>query len=112
VDYPEDLEFVRAVYGALGGDGRYFGMNQILDFLAGNPQIARINAHLNDYRPNQPAYWDSEGYMSDLRSDIRTVLEEAVRADTEKNFARAVEKYALVRTLLDDLAARANLFAK
>ncbi len=43
VDEATDLEFVRAVYERLG-DGRPFGMADILALLASEPELARINA--------------------------------------------------------------------
>ena len=74
LDYPEDLEMVRRVFEALGPDGQYFGMPDILSFLESNPDVAKLNAHLSDFVPDQPAYWDSEGYLSDLRADIASLL--------------------------------------
>jgi len=46
VDYPEDLEFVRAVFRALYSPGKIFSKVDILDFLAKNPDVAKINAHV------------------------------------------------------------------
>lgn len=43
VDYPEDLEFVRAVYKELGPMAT---MWQVLDLLKRRPDIAAINAHI------------------------------------------------------------------
>jgi len=45
VDYPEDLEFARAVFRALYTLGRIFLKADILDFLVKSPDIAKINAH-------------------------------------------------------------------
>lgn len=44
VDYPEDLEFCRAVYTALWRDGGVFGMNDILQLLDREPSLVTINA--------------------------------------------------------------------
>lgn len=41
VDYPEDLEFVRVIYERLGDD---FGMRDILELLAREPELEAINA--------------------------------------------------------------------
>ena len=46
VDYPEDLEFVRAVYQELYPGKPDFGMRDILALLERRPGIAEINAHL------------------------------------------------------------------
>lgn len=46
LDYPEDLEFIRAVYARLEpryGDG--FGVAQILALLESEPALSRLNAH-------------------------------------------------------------------
>jgi spore coat polysaccharide biosynthesis protein SpsF (cytidylyltransferase family) len=43
VDYPEDLAFCRAVYERLWRPGAVFGMKEMLDLLAREPELARIN---------------------------------------------------------------------
>ncbi len=43
VDYPEDLAFVRAVYGELYR-GSVFGMDAVLALLERRPELARLNA--------------------------------------------------------------------
>ncbi len=43
LDRPEDLEFVRRVYGALYKPGSIFGLDDILALLQREPEIARIN---------------------------------------------------------------------
>lgn len=47
VDYPEDLEFVRAVFAGLGKS--LFGMKDVLMFLQDNPKVFEINAHKSIY---------------------------------------------------------------
>lgn len=44
VDYKEDLEFVRRVYGRLYSDQRIFGMADVLELLAAEPDVALINS--------------------------------------------------------------------
>lgn len=49
LDYPEDLEFIRAVYSRLGptyGDG--FGLKEILELLQAEPELTRINQHCSE----------------------------------------------------------------
>jgi len=47
LDYPEDLAFIRAVYGALGPNyGDRFGTPEILELLAARPDIAALNASM------------------------------------------------------------------
>lgn len=49
LDYPEDLEFIRAVYARLEpGHGPAFTVPRILDLLAREPDLARINAHCEE----------------------------------------------------------------
>lgn len=43
VDHPADLEFVRAVYERLGGDGE-FGVADVLELLRREPSLREINA--------------------------------------------------------------------
>jgi len=48
VDYPEDLQFVRAVYQRLYREGEVFGMEDILELLDVAPELAAINAQYAD----------------------------------------------------------------
>ena len=45
VDYPEDLDFVRAVFAGLYSPGRAFDKQEILAFLEQHPEIVRLNSH-------------------------------------------------------------------
>ena len=46
IDYPEDYEFIKAVYEALHPSKPNFGLDDILRLLENRPDIARLNAHL------------------------------------------------------------------
>lgn len=55
MDYPEDLEFIRAIYDKLEPvHGPCFGLAQILDLLHREPGLRKINAHCREklVRPN------------------------------------------------------------
>jgi spore coat polysaccharide biosynthesis protein SpsF len=43
LDYPEDLEFFRAVFKKLYAPGRVFSLKEIVKLLEQNPEIAKIN---------------------------------------------------------------------
>lgn len=44
LDTPEDLQVLRALFGALGADGRVFDLREMLAWLDAHPAIAAINA--------------------------------------------------------------------
>lgn len=53
LDYPEDYEFIRSVYGYLYHKNPLFSMNDILQLLEEHPEISEINSHfigVNWYR--------------------------------------------------------------
>lgn len=53
IDYPEDYDFISAVYDALHPQNPLFTLEQILAYLADNPQVAALNAEyagVNWYR--------------------------------------------------------------
>jgi spore coat polysaccharide biosynthesis protein SpsF len=60
VDTAADLEFVRAVYAALGGGGRVFGMDDVLGLLDSRPDLRALNA---GQRRN-------EGFEKSLAADL------------------------------------------
>ena len=39
VDYPEDLAFVRSIYGHFKGQESTFDYEQVLEFLSSNPKV-------------------------------------------------------------------------
>ncbi len=45
LDYPEDLEFFKAVFDELYRPDRYFGLDDILSLLDEKPEITKINEH-------------------------------------------------------------------
>ncbi len=59
VDEPADLEFVRAVYDRLWPADPEFGMQDVLDLLQREPQLAQINA----------SHTRNEGYAISLEND-------------------------------------------
>jgi spore coat polysaccharide biosynthesis protein SpsF (cytidylyltransferase family) len=63
VDERADLEFVRAVYARLGA-GSHFGMEEVIELLAAEPELARINA----------GFVRNEGYARSLRADDRVTV--------------------------------------
>jgi spore coat polysaccharide biosynthesis protein SpsF len=47
VDYPEDLEFVRSVFGALYKASRVFSTQETLNYLEQHPEVVQLNSHVN-----------------------------------------------------------------
>lgn len=60
VDYPEDLEFIRAVYQELYQPGQVFKMKEVLALLESNPGLLAINAKYATAR--------NEAYQTELQS--------------------------------------------
>lgn len=51
LDYPEDLEFVKAVFDRLYAPEQVFGLKDVVELLHRNPELIAINKHLNtEYR--------------------------------------------------------------
>ena len=53
VDYPEDLDFARKIYNALGDDGD-FSYQEVISYLKNNAEIMKINAHHGHYEADEP----------------------------------------------------------
>lgn len=47
VDYPEDLELVRAVFRELAAEGDYFPLRSVIRLMDERPELRMINAHLH-----------------------------------------------------------------
>jgi spore coat polysaccharide biosynthesis protein SpsF len=59
VDYPEDLEFVRSVYGHFKGQESTFDYEQVLDFLSSKPKLASA---ISASRRNEALAKPSDGH--------------------------------------------------
>jgi spore coat polysaccharide biosynthesis protein SpsF len=53
LDTPEDYQLIQAVYRNLDKCGDLFSTAQVLDLLAQNPALARINAHIEQKKPRE-----------------------------------------------------------
>jgi len=111
LDYPEDLDFFKAVYSRLYPQKPIFTSEDIFALLEQEPELSSINAHLSSYTPDQPAYWDSEGYMGDMRSDLKQLIDRGIAADDAKDFRAAEREYKQARQILDELYRRAEKLA-
>ena len=60
VDEPEDFAVVKRIYEALMPDNPAFGMQEIIEFIAGHPEIASLNSHFRR----------DEGYARSVRDDL------------------------------------------
>ena len=59
VDEPEDLEFIRRIYGYLYRPGRIFLMREVLELLEERPELMQINQ----------GFISNEGYIRSLDKD-------------------------------------------
>ena len=56
VDTPEDFEVVTKIFESLGSD---FNVYDICEFLDNNPEVAKINNHIETRKPNKIS-WKSK----------------------------------------------------
>lgn len=71
LDYEEDYHVIRTVYNALSSDNPFFGIDDILSFLAENPSVRRLNEkyagvnwyrhHINELRTITPSQTKLQG---------------------------------------------------
>lgn len=59
LDNPEDYDFIESIYKNIYTKNPDFGMEEILKFLDKNPEIEKINQHINR----------NEGYLKSLKED-------------------------------------------
>ena len=45
LDYPEDFQFLEKIFDALHKEGEIFSLDEILNFLSQNPEVAQINSN-------------------------------------------------------------------
>lgn len=90
VDFPEDLEFVHAVYSRLGASRAAVHMDEVLSLISRDPDIAALDRKLQR-GPVAHAFWNSPGIMRDMRDDVAhlTQREQAALRDGDANLAGA-----------------------
>jgi spore coat polysaccharide biosynthesis protein SpsF len=93
LDYPEDLDLVRAIYEELYSPDRIFHMEDILLLLERRPELTEINGHLHSPVSGQPAFWDSEGILADMRADLGRLITSATTADEQGTLNDAARDY-------------------
>lgn len=62
LDNKEDFDFLSEVFSNLYFKNNFFGMNEILDFIAYNPELENINKHIER----------NEGYKKSLLNDLKS----------------------------------------
>lgn len=65
LDNPEDYEFIKSIYKNIYNKNPGFSMMEILEFIDKNPDIEKINQHINR----------NEGYLKSLKEDKTLNLE-------------------------------------
>jgi spore coat polysaccharide biosynthesis protein SpsF (cytidylyltransferase family) len=102
LDYPEDIEFIRAVYAQLYKPGRAIRMNEVLRLLEADEQVASIQRRLVKPKVSH-AFFSSPGMMKDITSDIEALCALAKDAIGRGALAEAQrlfrEVYCIARVL-------------
>lgn len=79
LDFPEDLDFIRAVYGHIYQPGEVIGMAQVFGLIEENNDIAAMDKALQR-GPAAHAFWNSPGIMRDMKSDVEALSTMAATA--------------------------------
>lgn len=107
LDYPEDYDFVKAIYEELYAKNPLFGWNEINKLLNEKPQIININKmHVEPV--SQYTAWSTGSYVEEVQSDIRIMLDKAKDLDKQRKYAESKEQYNHIHKLIADLIARAD----
>jgi spore coat polysaccharide biosynthesis protein SpsF len=102
LDYPEDVEFIRAVYARLYDRSRAIRMNDVLRLLESDEAVAAIQRRLVKPKVSH-AFFSSPGMMKDITSDIESLCVSAKEAIARGALADAQrlfrEVYCIARVL-------------
>lgn len=79
IDFPEDLEFVRAVYERLHQAGRPIHVADVLDLIARDPVVGELDRKLQR-GPVTHAFSNSPGIIRDMKNDILALQSAADKA--------------------------------
>ncbi len=107
MDYPEDLDFVKAIFENLYPSNPQFGMNQILKLLEEKPEIALLNQKYVEKVQVSPA-WFTGSYVKELHNDILQILTDAGKAEQANEFEKVIPLYERLGGFVNELKLRAE----
>ncbi len=102
LDFPLDVEFVRAVYQELYKPGQPILMKQVLDLIETNPQIKKLNTQLIKSKVTH-AFWNSPGIIRDMHEDVLILVKMAETAMVQKNYQKSLSCYEEASCIVQEL---------
>lgn len=113
LDWAEDYEVIRRVIEKIEPTGA-FGLKEILELKAREPEIFALNANRNLHHDSTdaPAYWYTAAYIQDLLNDLKLVSDLARDLEKSQNFSALKTLYQDLNSVSSELKERAEFFEK
>lgn len=107
LDFPEDIELIRAIYEHLWEPGISFSLQNLLQLVESNPVIASLDKKL--HRPKVlHAFWNSPGIVRDMHTDIAALANQALVEQNQNNYQAAEHNYRELIKIAQHLLAETN----
>lgn len=102
LDFPEDKEFVQAVYQRLYRPGSAITVPDVLALIAKDPAVAALNERI--VKPKVAhAFWNSPGIVRDMHTDVSALADMANQATSAGNPTLAAQCYDEISLILPEL---------
>lgn len=102
LDFPEDIDFIKAVFALLYEPGKSFSMKAILDLIEDDDQVRGLNNSLIKPKSSH-AFWNSPGIIRDMHEDIRFLVSLGQEELRKENFKSAYHAYSECSQVIDEL---------
>jgi spore coat polysaccharide biosynthesis protein SpsF len=108
LDYPEDLDFMKAVWKGLYLQKPLFGFNELKTYLNKNPNIISLNAkHAEQVVGN--LVWFTGSFVKEVHSDIQALLLKAKKLEEKGGFLECEKVYSEITELVQNLKERSKI---
>jgi spore coat polysaccharide biosynthesis protein SpsF len=111
LDYPEDLEFIKAIFSELYEGHRIFSFQEIEAFLQRRPDILCLNSKYAAAVEGS-SIWFTGSFTREVGSDIEQMLKQSATAESANDWRRSIDRLTIAETLLKELLDRAKFFGE
>lgn len=103
LDYPEDIDFIKLIYGKLYNFQNIITINEILNLLESNNEAKNYNKSLMKPKVKH-AFFSSIGIMNDITNDIKFLSNIALEAIKNEDFVTAELNFREITNIASKLS--------
>jgi spore coat polysaccharide biosynthesis protein SpsF len=111
LDYPEDFEFIKAIYSELYDENRIFNFQEVEALLQNRPDILALNSKYAIALAFS-TIWFTGSFTAEVGRDINNLLHQSADAESVNDWQLAINRLSIATNLLNELLDRAKFFER